>query len=142
MGINLKGAYFTIQKALPLMQKGGAIVLNASVAHGMGIPNASVYSAAKAGIRSLARCLAAELVNRGIRVNCVSPGAIETAIMAHAGMSEEQKSAVRKYFTDSVPMKRFGSPEETARAVLFLASDEASFVTGVDLPVDGGWLSC
>ncbi|OGT82846.1 MAG: hypothetical protein A3H91_11420 [Gammaproteobacteria bacterium RIFCSPLOWO2_02_FULL_61_13] len=142
IGTNLKGPYFTVQKALPMMQKGGSIVLNASVAHAMGIPNASVYSASKAAIRSLARSLAAELVGRGIRVNSISPGAIETPILGRSGLNEEQQSAVRKSFTDNVPMQRFGTADEAANAVLFLASDEASYITGIDMLVDGGWVSC
>jgi NAD(P)-dependent dehydrogenase (short-subunit alcohol dehydrogenase family) len=139
MNVNLKGVYFTVQKALPLMGPGGAIVLNASVAAGKGNPAGSLYSASKAGVRSLGRTLAAELVGRGIRVNVVSPGPIETPLFARTGgMTADAVQAMKGAWAERNPMKRFGTPDEVAAAVLFLASDEASFITGVDLLVDGG----
>ena len=138
MGINLKGVYFTIQKSLPLMGKGGAIVLNASVAAGKGDPGGSLYAASKAGVRSIGRSLAAELVGRGIRVNVVSPGPIETPIFTRTGMSAEATASLKSAWTERNPMKRFGTPDEVAATVLFLASDAASYITGVDLLVDGG----
>ena len=140
--INLKGAYFTIQRALPLMRKGGAIVLNSSIGHCTGLPQNSIYSASKAGLRSLARTLGAEFVGRGIRVNCISPAPIDTPIINRTeGLPPEQVPAMRALMADHVPMKRMGQPDEVARAVLFLASDDASFITGVDLLVDGGLVS-
>lgn len=139
---NLKGAFFTIQKLLPLMGEGGAIVLNSSIGHCTGIPHNAVYGATKAGVRSLARTLGAELVGRGIRVNCVSPGPIDTPIINRtAGLADADVPVVRAGMIEAVPMKRMGEPEEVARAVLFLASREASFITGVDLIVDGGIVS-
>lgn len=137
--INLKGAYFTIQAALPLMTSGGAIVLNASVGHRKGLPGNSVYGASKAGLRSLARTLGAELVDRGIRINCVSPGPIDTPIIGRTqGLEAQDVPAAREMMRNATPMKRLGRPEEVARAVLFLGSDEASFITGEDIFVDGG----
>ena len=141
MGINLKGAYFAIKKALPLMSKGGAIVLTSSTGHVIGVPGNSVYGAAKAGIRSLARNLGAELVERGIRVNCFSPGPIDTPLIHRSGVPPAAVPALRTFIESKVPMKRFGTPEEAAKAVLFLASDDASFITGIDLFVDGGQVS-
>ncbi|MEP6740016.1 MAG: SDR family oxidoreductase [Caldimonas sp.] len=139
MNANLKGVYFTVQRALALMGEGGAIVLNASVAAGKGNPTGSLYGASKAGVRSLGRTLAAELVTRGIRVNVVSPGPIETPLFGRIdGMTSESVGTMKVAWTDRNPMKRFGTPDEVAAAVLFLASSEASFITGVDLLVDGG----
>ena len=141
MGTNLKGLYFTVQQALPLMSKGASIVLNASVAADIGAPNSSVYSASKAAVRSLGRSLGAELVGRGIRVNVVSPGPIDTPIFDKFEIPADEVGDFKKLWTDDIPMKRFGSAEEVARAVLFLASSEASYITGVELPVDGGRVS-
>ena len=139
MDVNLKGVYFTVQKALALMGEGGAIVLNASVAAGKGNPAGSLYGASKAAVRSLGRTLAAELVARRIRVNVVSPGPIETPIFDRAGaLSHAAVADMKAAMVERNPMKRFGTPEEVAAAVLFLASDAASFITGVDLLVDGG----
>lgn len=139
--MNLKGPYFLIQKALPLMSAGSSIVLTSSIGHCKGLPGNSVYAASKAGLRSLARNLGSELVGRGIRVNCISPGPIDTPIFTRSGIPEPQLKSMREMMTSQVPMKRFGTSEECARAVLFLASNEASFITGVDLLVDGGVVS-
>jgi len=136
--INVKGIYFTVQKAVALMDRGGAIVLNASVAAGKGNVGSSVYAASKAAVRSLGRTLGHELVERGIRVNVVSPGPIETPILGKAGMNDKQIADLKVAWSDRNPMKRFGTPEEVAETVLFLASDAASYITGVDLLVDGG----
>jgi len=136
--INVKGVYFTVQKAVPLMKPGGAIVLNASVAAGKGNVGSSVYASTKAAVRSLGRSLGAELVAAGIRVNVVSPGPIETPILGKAGMNDKQIADLKVAWSDRNPMKRFGTTDEVAAAVLFLASDDASYVTGVDLLVDGG----
>lgn len=139
---NLKGAFFTIQKLLPMMGQGGAIVLTSSIGHCTGIAHNSVYGASKAGLRSLARTLGAELVGRGIRVNCISPGPVETPIINRtAGLPPEGVAAVRATMIENTPMRRMGAPDEVARAALFLASDDASFITGVDLLVDGGIVS-
>ena len=138
MNVNVKGVYFTVQKALPMMSRGGAIVLNASVAAGKGDPGGSIYAASKAAVRSLGRSLGAELVGAGIRVNVVSPGPIETPIFGRAGMNEQQVADLKVAWSDRNPMKRFGTPDEVAATVLFLASDAASYITGVDLLVDGG----
>jgi NAD(P)-dependent dehydrogenase (short-subunit alcohol dehydrogenase family) len=137
-GINVRGLFFTIQKALPYLNDGSAIVLNASVADEVGLPGASVYSASKAAVRSFARTLTAELADRGIRINVVSPGPIPTNIMHRNGMSQEVIEDMLRGLVSQVPMKRSGTPEEVANAVLFLASSESSYVTGVDLNVDGG----
>jgi NAD(P)-dependent dehydrogenase (short-subunit alcohol dehydrogenase family) len=138
VGTNLKGPFFAVQQAVPLMGKGGAIVLTSSLGHAKGIPGNSVYAAAKAGLRSLARNLGAELVPRGIRVNCFSPGPIETPLFHRSGLAPEALPGIRQSIIDMVPMKRFGTPEEAADAVLFLAGDSASYITGIDLFVDGG----
>ena len=135
--VNVKGVYFTVQKAAALMQPGGAIVLNASVAASKGNPIGSVYGATKAAVRSFGRTIAAELVERGIRVNVVSPGPIETPIFERTA-SQEQAAAIKATLLGRNPMKRFGTTDEVTAAVLFLASDAASFITGVDLLVDGG----
>jgi NAD(P)-dependent dehydrogenase (short-subunit alcohol dehydrogenase family) len=136
--INAKGAYFTIQKALPHLNDGASIVLNTSVAGSKGTPNASVYSATKAALRSFSRTLAAELVGRGIRINSVAPGPIETPIFERVGLSKDQVDEFSKDILGKVPLKRFGKAEEVASAVAFLASSDASYITGVELHVDGG----
>jgi NAD(P)-dependent dehydrogenase (short-subunit alcohol dehydrogenase family) len=136
--INVKGAYFTIQKALPHLNDGASIVLNTSVAGIKGTANASVYSATKAALRSFSRTLTTELVQRGIRINSVAPGPIETPIFGRVGLSKEQVDEFAQNILSSVPLKRFGQPEEVASAVAFLASSDASYITGVELHVDGG----
>jgi len=135
---NLKGPFFAVQKAVPLMGAGGAVVLTASLGHVKGIAGNSVYAAAKAGLRALARNLGAELVGRGIRVNSFSPGPIDTPLFSRSGIPESDMPGFRAFIEGAVPMKRFGTPQEAARAVLFLASDDASFITGIDMFVDGG----
>jgi NAD(P)-dependent dehydrogenase (short-subunit alcohol dehydrogenase family) len=136
--INVKGVYFTIQKALPLLNDGASIIINSSVASESGVAGTSVYSATKAAIRSFARTLTAELVGRGIRINVVSPGPIRTPILNRTGLSQDQIDDVSRMLVSKVPMNRFGKPEEVADTVLFLASPEASYITGVDINVDGG----
>jgi NAD(P)-dependent dehydrogenase (short-subunit alcohol dehydrogenase family) len=138
MAVNVKGVYFTVQKALPLMGPGGSIVLNASVATGRGNPIGSIYGASKAAVRSMARTFGSELVARNIRVNVVSPGPIETPIFSRPGPAPDFGANLKKTFIDRNPMKRMGTVEEVAAAVLFLASDAASFITGIEFPVDGG----
>src|SRR6202795_2757958 len=136
--INVKGLYFTLQKALPHLNDNAGIVLNASVVGTKGYAGATVYSATKAAVRSLARTFAAELVDRGIRVNVVSPGPITTPIFGKTGLPKEALDAFAAQIKEDVPMKRFGTPDEVGHATLFLASPEASYITGVDLNVDGG----
>ncbi|MFZ0522987.1 MAG: SDR family oxidoreductase [Candidatus Acidiferrales bacterium] len=136
--IDAKGAYFTIQKALPYLNDGASIILNTSVAGQKGLANGTVYSATKAALRSFARSVAAELVGRNIRVNAVAPGPIETPIFGRTGLSKEQVDEFAKSIVSMVPMKRLGKPEEVAGVVAFLASPDASYITGVEINVDGG----
>lgn len=137
---NVKGVFFSIQKSLPLFNTGGAIIINSSSAWMKGLPNVTVYAATKAAVRSFARGFAAELTERKIRVNVVSPGAIDTPIFDRTGgVPKEAVPQLKENFTSLIPMKRFGSPEEVANTVLFLASDDSSYITGVDIPVDGGF---
>ncbi len=138
LDVNLKGAYFTIQKALPLLKDGASVILNTTAAHTLGLPGASVYSASKAALRSLARTLSAELVERGIRVNGVAPGPIDTPIMGRLGLSPEAVKEMAQGLLSRVPAKRFGRPEDIAEAVLFLASPDSAYVVGAELNVDGG----
>jgi NAD(P)-dependent dehydrogenase (short-subunit alcohol dehydrogenase family) len=137
--INVRGAYFTIQKALPHLNDGASIILNTSVAGSKGTEGASAYSSTKAAMRSFARTLAAELVGRNIRVNAVAPGPIVTPIFGRTGLPQEAIDEFAKQIKEDVPMKRFGQPEEVAGAVAFLASSDASYITGVELNVDGGF---
>jgi len=138
MDINFKGAYFTIQKALPLLNDNASIVLNASIVAYIGMPNSSVYAASKAALITLARTLSAELVGRGIRVNVVSPGPVSTPILGRMGMPPEVLEETAKSIQAQVPMKRFGRPEEIAKTVLFLASEDSSFLLGTEIVADGG----
>jgi NAD(P)-dependent dehydrogenase (short-subunit alcohol dehydrogenase family) len=133
--INIKGPYFTIQKALPLLNDGASIILNTSVAGQKGTAGSSAYSATKAALRSLARTTAA---GRGIRVNTVASGPIVTPIIGRTGLPKEAIDEFSKEIMAQVPMKRFGQPEGVAGAVAFLASQDASYITGVELTVDGG----
>jgi NAD(P)-dependent dehydrogenase (short-subunit alcohol dehydrogenase family) len=135
---NIKGAYFTVQKALPFLNDGASIILNTSVVDIKGNEATSAYSATKAALRSLARTAAAELVGRGIRVNAVAPGPIVTPIFEKTGLPKETVDEYAKGFLAHVPMKRFGQPEEVAATVALLASQDASYITGVEINVDGG----
>jgi NAD(P)-dependent dehydrogenase (short-subunit alcohol dehydrogenase family) len=139
--INFKGVFFTVQKALPILKNPASIVLNTSCLDEMGMPGMSIYSASKAAVRSLARSFSAELVGQGIRVNAVSPGPIETPIYSKLGMPAEALQAMSEQLVQQIPMKRFGQADEIAKAVLFLASDDSSFMLGEEIVVDGGWLN-
>ncbi len=136
-GVNTKGAFFTTQRLVPLMHDGGAIVFTTSVANASGVPGMSTYAGAKAAVRSFAQVLAAELLPRRIRVNAVSPGFIDTPSMGVVDATPEEIAAFRKIGDAVTPLKRHGTMDEVARAVLFLAFD-ATFTTGAEIPVDGG----
>jgi NAD(P)-dependent dehydrogenase (short-subunit alcohol dehydrogenase family) len=138
-GINVKGLLFTVQKALPLLPDGASIILNASIVGSKGLPANSVYSATKAAIRSFARTWTTDLKDRRIRVNAVSPGPIDTPglnnLVASTGAGEQRL----KTLSSVVPLGRLGTPDEIAKAVVFLASDDSSYISGVELFVDGGF---
>ena len=136
--INAKGAFFTIQKAIPFLNDGASIILNTSVAGQKGFGTAGSYGATKAALRSFARTAASELVGRNIRVNTVAPGPIETPIFGRTGLDKAAIDEMAQGFVSLVPMKRLGQPEEVAGAVAFLASSDSSYITGVEINVDGG----
>src|SRR5690348_2312517 len=134
--INLKGVFFTVQKAIPLMPKGSAIVLNASINAHLGMPGTTVYGAVKAGVVNMAKTLSAELLERGIRVNAVSRGPITSALLRDG--PPEQIQETKDWIHSQVPIKRFGTPEEIAAGVLYLTAPESAFVLGAELIIDGG----
>jgi NAD(P)-dependent dehydrogenase (short-subunit alcohol dehydrogenase family) len=136
--INVRGVFQTTQKALPLLSDGGAIVLVSSIAHFKALEGHCVYAAAKAAVRSFARSWAHDLKHRGIRVNCLSPGPVKTPIIGKMGIVADHLDAFEAGLGELIPLGRMGRPEELAAAALFLASSEGSFVTGIDLCVDGG----
>src|SRR3984893_12636197 len=137
--VNVKGMFFTVQKALPIFKDGRLIILNSSVSNVLGLPGFTAYAASKAAVRNFARGWTMELKDRKIRVNCMSPGAIDTpALATTTGLTAEQAEQAVAQFTSQIPLGRRGKPEEIAAAVVFLASDESSYITGVDLAVDGG----
>jgi NAD(P)-dependent dehydrogenase (short-subunit alcohol dehydrogenase family) len=137
--VNVKGLLFTVQKALPLMPDGASIILNASIVGSKGLPSNSVYSATKAAIRSFARTWTTDLKDRHIRVNAVSPGAIDTPGLSELLASSQVGEQRRKMISTGIPLGRLGAPDEIAKAVVFLASDDSSYVSGVELFVDGGF---
>ncbi|MBM5571129.1 MULTISPECIES: SDR family NAD(P)-dependent oxidoreductase [Deefgea] len=138
--INVKGVFFTVQTLLPLLNHGGNIVLNASVASSKGLPNLSLYSASKAAVRSFARSWANDLKGQQIRVNAISPGVTRTPIMENGlQMNEEQIAQFAAYLVDAAPAGRMAQTDEIAAAVLFLASSAASYINGIELSVDGGF---
>jgi NAD(P)-dependent dehydrogenase (short-subunit alcohol dehydrogenase family) len=137
--VNVKGLLFTVQKALPLLPDGASIILNASIVASKGSPEWSVYSATKAAVRSFARTWTTELKDRRIRVNAVSPGFTDTPGLGDLLASAEAGEQRKKMISNSVPLGRFGTPDEIAKAVVFLASDDSSYITGIELFVDGGF---
>jgi NAD(P)-dependent dehydrogenase (short-subunit alcohol dehydrogenase family) len=136
--INLKGLYFTVQKACPHLNQNAAIVLNTSFLGKLGVAGTSVVSASKSAVRSLAKTFSAELIHRGIRVNAVSPGATATPFMSKVGMSQEAVEAMAQNIAAQIPMKRFGTPEDIAKAVLFLSTSDSAYILGAEIAVDGG----
>jgi NAD(P)-dependent dehydrogenase (short-subunit alcohol dehydrogenase family) len=136
---NVKGLLFTVQKALPLIPDGGSIILNASIVSIKGMPAFSVYSATKAAVRSFARSWTIDLKERKIRVNVISPGPIETPAIDRLAQTEEQRQGLMAQLASGVPLGRVGQPKEIATVAVFLASDDASFIAGVELFVDGGY---
>jgi NAD(P)-dependent dehydrogenase (short-subunit alcohol dehydrogenase family) len=136
--VNVKGVFFTVQKALPLLRDGASIILNASVGIYRGWPGAGVYAASKGAVRVFARNFSAELASRRIRVNAVSPGPIETPMWGRGGIDAKEVKARQQRMQQGAPLDRLGRPEEIASTVVFLASDESSYVVGVEILVDGG----
>lgn len=136
--LNVKGLLFTVQKALPLIPDGGSIILNASIVSIKGMPGFSVYSATKAAVRSFARGWTADLKDRKIRVNVISPGPIDTPILDGLAQTEDERTGLKNHLTSMVPLGRLGKPDEIGKTAVFLASEDASFIAGVELFVDGG----
>ena len=139
MDVNVKGVFFTAQTFVPSLRNGGSVILNTSWLDQVGTAGLSVLSASKAAVRSFTRCLAAELLDRGIRVNAVSPGAINTPIYGKTGMSPEQSAQFAANLQSQIPLKRFGEARDIANAALFLASDESTYMLGAEIVVDGGF---
>jgi len=140
-GINLKGPFFLMQALLPVLANPASVVFNTSVNAHIGMPNSSVYAATKAGLLSLAKTLSGELIGRGIRINAVSPGPVATPLYGKLGLSEADQKAMADSILAQIPSGRFGNPAEIAKAVVFLASDEAAFTVGAELIVDGGMIT-
>lgn len=138
MNVNVKGVYFTIQKLLPLLNEGASIILNTSINASIGMPNSSVYAASKGAVLSFNRVFATELAPRKIRVNAISPGPVETPLYGKLGLSKEEIAGFGAVLEDKILLKRFAQPSEIAKTVLFLALDDASFITGTEIVVDGG----
>ena len=135
---NVKGPYFLLKALTPLLNPGAAIVLNGSINAHIGMPNSSVYAASKAALISLAKTLSAELLSRGVRVNVISPGPVETPIFRSLGVPAEQLPEIAASILAQIPLKRFGTPDEIASAVLYLSSAESAFIVGTELVIDGG----
>jgi NAD(P)-dependent dehydrogenase (short-subunit alcohol dehydrogenase family) len=136
--VNFRGAFFTVQRALPLLRDGASVILITSTINESGVPGLAVYAATKAAVRSLARSLAAELLPRGIRVNAISPGIIDSPIFERLELDEEQLAGLKRTLEGQIPAGRMGTPEEVARLAVFLASDDSSYMTGCEVPVSGG----
>jgi NAD(P)-dependent dehydrogenase (short-subunit alcohol dehydrogenase family) len=137
-GVNVKGLLFSVQKALPLLKNGGSIILNSSIGGSKAVEGLSVYHATKAAIRSFARSWTVDLKSRKIRVNAISPGPIDTPGLEQALQTKQDAESLRKSYLNNIPLGRFGNPDEVARAVSFLASDQSNYITGIELCVDGG----
>ena len=138
VNVNFKGLFFNVQKAAPLLNEGASVIINSSIADQKGFPNTNIYAATKAAVRSLARTLSTELLEKKVRVNSLAPGPIDTPIFDKVGVPAEAVLDMKESFASENPMKRLGTSEEIAKAALFLASDDSSYVTGIDLTVDGG----
>lgn len=138
MDINVKGVFFLVQKALPILNDGASIIITSSVVKDKGFPNFSVYSASKAAVRNFAKTWATDLKDRKIRVNTISPGPIETPIFGRMGMSEDEMKAMGDGFASQVPLGRFGTSEEVSKVALLLASSDGGYINGADIAVDGG----
>lgn len=138
MGTNFKGAFFTIQQALPLFGSGASIIVTTSITNQLGSPNFSVYAASKAALRSLVQSLSLEYIGRGIRINAISPGPIATPMFDRFGLPAEMVQDIKGEIAGKSPIKRFGTPEEIAKVALFLASDDSAYVVGEEIVVDGG----
>ncbi|TGD57378.1 SDR family oxidoreductase [Flavobacterium humi] len=140
MDVNVKGVYFTLQQLLPVLNDGGSVIFNASVNASLGMPGSSVYAASKAAILAINKVFATELAPRKIRVNAISPGPVETPIYGKLGMHQEEVDGFGEVLGQKILLKRFGQASEIAKTVAFLASDDASFITGTEIVVDGGLL--
>jgi len=138
INVNLKGAYFTLQKSIPFLNDNASVIITTSWLNSIGFAGSSLLGASKAALRSLVRVASAELAGRGIRVNAVSPGAIETPLWKKIGLPDEVLITAGEAITNQIPIKRWGRPAEIAKAVLFLASDDSSYIIGNELTVDGG----
>ncbi len=138
MNVNVKGVYFTVQKLLPILNDGGSIIFNTSVNAHVGMPNSSVYAASKAAVLSLNKVFAVELASRKIRVNAVSPGPVETPLYGKVGLEKEDVEGLGAALSEKILLKRFGQASEVAKTVSFLASDDASFINGTEIVIDGG----
>lgn len=138
LGVNLKGVFFMIQKALPLMSAGATVIVTTSITNRLGSPHFAVYGAAKAALRSLVKSLGLELIGRGIRINAISPGPIATPIFDRLGLPPEAADEKKQAIAAKSPSRRFGTPEEVAKAAMFLASDDSSYIVGEEIVIDGG----
>ena len=137
-GINFKGAYFTIQKALPLLSRGASVIVTTSISGRIATPNFALYGATKAAMSSLVKSLSLALAERGVRINAISPGPIATPIFDRFGLPDAMLQAKKQEIESKSPLKRFGTPEEVARIALMLASDDSAYMTGEEIVVDGG----
>jgi NAD(P)-dependent dehydrogenase (short-subunit alcohol dehydrogenase family) len=136
--VNFRGAFFTVQRALPLLREGGSVILITSTINESGVPGLAVYAATKAAVRSLTRSLAAELLPRRIRVNAISPGIIDTPIFERLELGEGDLAGLKRSLEQQIPAGRMGTPEEVARVAVFLACEDSSYMTGCEIPVSGG----